>query len=176
MLTRALFTLLVLAVAGQRLVEVRISRRHAVALRAQGAVEHAPWQVPMLAAVHTLWLVGACVEVWWLAPPFRPALAAVSLAGLVAGQLLRHAAMSALGPRWTVAVLTLPSAPLVTSGVYRYARHPNYAGVVLEIATLPLVHGAIWTAAIASAVNGALLARRIRAEERALGRRQATAS
>jgi methyltransferase len=167
-LTRTLFTLLVAAVAVQRLAELRRSRRHEAALRAAGAHEHARWQVPMLAAVHTAWLVAACVEVWWLEPPFRPTLAAIAFAGLAAGQGLRYAAMSALGPRWTISVLTLPAAPPVATDVYRYLRHPNYVGVVFEIAALPLVHGAVWTAAIASVVNAAALACRIRAEERAL--------
>jgi methyltransferase len=76
--------------------------------------------------------------------------------------------MRALGTRWTIRILTLPLEPPVTIGVYRYLRHPNYLGVILEIAALPLVHGAVWTAAIFSVANAVLLAFRITAEERAL--------
>jgi methyltransferase len=41
-------------------------------------------------------------------------------------------------------------------------------GVVLEIASLPLIHGAYLSAVLFSLLNGLLLWRRIRAEERAL--------
>jgi len=78
--------------------------------------------------------------------------------------------MRALGPRWTVRVMNLPSAEPVVDGIYRYVRHPNYLGVILEIAALPLVHGAVWSAASFSVANAALLVARIRAEEHALSR------
>jgi methyltransferase len=166
--TRIAFTGLVLAVAAQRLFEVRRSRRHEQWLRARGAVERASWQVPVMAALHGAWLVAMCAEVWLLSPPFRAPLAAAALAVFACGQILRLLAMRALGSRWTIRILTLPLEPPVTSGVYRYLRHPNYLGVILEIAALPLVHGAVWTTVIFSAANAVLLAYRIGAEERAL--------
>jgi methyltransferase len=168
MVTRVAFTVLVLAVALQRLFEVRRSRRHEQWLRARGAVERASWQVPAIAALHGVWLVAMCAEVWLLAPPFRPLLAAGALAVFACGQTLRWLAMRALGPRWTIRVLTLPLEPPVTTAVYRYLRHPNYLGVILEIAALPLVGGAVWTALVASLANAVVLARRVKAEERAL--------
>ena len=58
----------------------------------------------------------------------------------------------------------------VTGGPYRFLRHPNYLAVVLEMAAVPLIHGAWLTALVFSALNAALLAHRIPAEERALGR------
>jgi methyltransferase len=168
MVTRIAFTMLVLAVARQRLFEVRRSQGHERWLRAQGAVERASWQVPAMAAMHVTWLVAMCAEVWLLTPPFRPALAAGAFVVFACGQILRLLAMRALGTRWTIRILTLPLEPPVTIGVYRYLRHPNYLGVILEIAALPLVHGAVWTAAIFSVANAVLLAFRITAEERAL--------
>ncbi|GAC1595005.1 MAG: hypothetical protein NVS4B10_03180 [Myxococcales bacterium] len=66
-------------------------------------------------------------------------------------------------------VIVVPGEPPVTGGPYRFVRHPNYAAVVLELAAVPLIHGAFWTAALFSCANAALLAVRIRAEERALG-------
>lgn len=168
MVTEVLFTALVAAVAIQRLAEVRQSRRHERALVARGAREHARWQVPVLAALHTGWLVAVVMEVWWGASTFRPWLAITAGVVFVAGQALRLLAMRALGPRWTIRVMTLPGTPAVAVGIYRYLRHPNYLGVAFEIAALPLVHGAVWTSAIFSAANAVVLALRIRAEERAL--------
>jgi methyltransferase len=56
----------------------------------------------------------------------------------------------------------------LATGQYRLLRHPNYLAVVLEGAALPLVHSAWATAAGFTVLNAALLARRIRVEERAL--------
>lgn len=154
--------------AAQRLAEVRRSRAHERVLMAAGGREHARWQVRAMVVLHSAWLLAAVFEVWLFTPPFRPWLAVVACGGLATGQWLRRAAMRALGHRWTVRVITLPGVPVVVGGPYRYIRHPNYLGVVLEIACLPLVHGALWTAAVFSAANGALLVLRIRAEEAAL--------
>jgi methyltransferase len=57
----------------------------------------------------------------------------------------------------------------VTGGPYRYLKHPNYLAVALEIALVPLAFGSWGTALVFSAANAALLAVRIREEERALG-------
>jgi methyltransferase len=166
--TRVAFTAFVVAVALQRLFEVRVSRRHERALRARGAVESAPAQMPFMIALHAAWLSAMVAEVWLRQPPFRPWVAAAALTVFAAGQALRLLAMRALGPRWTVRVLTLPAVAPVTRGVYRHLRHPNYLGIVLEMAALPLVHGAVWTAVVFSIGNAAMLSARVRAEESAL--------
>ena len=49
-------------------------------------------------------------------------------------------------------------------------RHPNYAVVAAEIVALPMVFGAVWIAVVFTLLNGAVLAWRIREEDRALGR------
>jgi methyltransferase len=82
---------------------------------------------------------------------------------------LRYWTITTLGERWTTRVLVRPGVPLVTRGPYRWLRHPNYLAVVIEIAALPLVHGAWLTAVIFSVLNAALLMVRIAAENEALG-------
>jgi methyltransferase len=57
----------------------------------------------------------------------------------------------------------------VTGGPYRWLRHPNYLAVTVELLAVPLMAGALWTAACFALANAALLAVRIRAEEQALG-------
>ena len=57
----------------------------------------------------------------------------------------------------------------MTGGPYRFLRHPNYLAVALEVAALPVALGAWLTALAGSALNGALMARRIPCEEAALG-------
>lgn len=164
------YIVLVLAVAVQRLAEVRISRRHVRALKARGAVEHAAYQVPVMVAVHAMWLVACLAEPLLLSRPVVPALSTVALTLLLAGQVLRWAARRALGPRWTVPIITLPGVPHVTAGPFRYLNHPNYVGVVIEIAALPLIHAAYVTAGAFTVANAVLLSWRIAAEERALRR------
>ncbi|MDB4976938.1 MAG: hypothetical protein JWN48_5279 [Myxococcaceae bacterium] len=166
MVTSYLF--LLLAVVVQRLLEVRISRLNEAQLKARGASEHAPEQMPVMIAVHATWLVACALEVWLFHRPLTRWLALLSLLLFCGGQALRLLAIHQLGGRWTVKIITLPGAAPVTGGIFRYLRHPNYVGVVLEIAALPLIHGAYLTALVFSIANGVLLSRRIRAEERAL--------
>jgi methyltransferase len=64
--------------------------------------------------------------------------------------------------------MTLPGLPLVRKGIYRYLRHPNYLGVILEILAVPLLHSAYVTAIVFSLANMLLLSVRIRTEEQAL--------
>ena len=168
MVTKVAFSALVLGVAGQRLWEVRKSRRHERALRAKGAREAAPEQMPVMKAVHGAWLASMIAETWIGDRPFTPAMAAGALTAFAGGQVLRTLAMKELGERWTVKIMVLPETPPVSEGIFRYVRHPNYLGVILEMAALPLVHGAWGTAAVFSVANGVLLYHRIRAEEEAL--------
>ncbi len=167
-MTQAFFLGIVAAVAVQRLLELRLSARHEAALRAQGGVEVGRDHMPWMRLVHTGWLLAMPAEVFLLDRPFIPWLAAIGIAGLVAGQLLRYAAIRTLGPRWTATIMILPGAPPVTSGLYRRIRHPNYLGVVLEIAFVPLIHTAWLTALVFTVLNALLLRVRIRTEEQAL--------
>jgi methyltransferase len=63
----------------------------------------------------------------------------------------------------------LPGAAPVTTGPYRFIRHPNYLAVVLEMICVPMIYGGWLTAIVFSAGNAALLRLRIKAEEAALG-------
>lgn len=166
--SRWLYTALVLAVVAERLVELVLTRRNAARLRARGGVEaggdHYPWMV----ALHTALLIAAPAEVWLRDRPLVPILAAGSLLALGATMALRYWAISTLGDRWTTKIYVVPGEPPVLGGPYRFLRHPNYLAVIVEVAALPLVHTAWWTALAGSLGNALVLRRRIRAEEAAL--------
>ena len=146
----------------QRLAELVIARRNTRALLAQGAHEVAPGHYPLIVAVHTLWLAA----LWWLAPG-RPIIWPLVAIFLLL-QLGRLWVLATLGRRWTTRIIVLPGAPLVTGGPFRFVRHPNYLVVAAEIAVLPLAFELWQVALIFSILNAAVLAIRIRAEEKAL--------
>jgi methyltransferase len=153
----------------ERFGELFLSRRNAKLARAAGAVEAGRGHYPAMVAFHTLFLVSCGLEVILVPRSFPGALgwAAFGLALLAQG--LRYWAVACLGARWNTRVLVWPGVPPVTSGPYRFLRHPNYLAVVVEMAAVPLVYGAWATAAIFSLGNLVLLSIRIRSEEQALG-------
>jgi methyltransferase len=166
--SRALFLLLVVAVAGERLLELVLSQRHERALRARGAVEAGARHYPLMVGVHVLLLAAAPAEVLLLDRPFLPWLGWPMVAVVAATMALRYWVVLTLGERWTTRVLVVPGAPLVARGPYRFLRHPNYLAVALEVVALPLVHTAWLAALVCGVANLLVLARRIRVEDAAL--------
>ncbi|RME55659.1 MAG: hypothetical protein D6795_02740 [Deltaproteobacteria bacterium] len=168
MVSRVCFLGIVVLLAIQRLVELRVSRRNEARILAMGGREHAGGHFVVMKLIHLLWLIAMPLEVFLLDRPFRWSLFAVALPLLIVGQGLRYAAIRTLGWRWSVRIMTIPGLPPVTGGIYRYIRHPNYLGVVLELLAVPLLHGAWLTATLFSIANGLLLRIRIREEEKSL--------
>ena len=66
--------------------------------------------------------------------------------------------LATLGRYWTTRVITIPDAPLVHRGPYRFLSHPNYLVVIGEMALLPLVFGQVTNAIDFSMLNAAVLA------------------
>lgn len=169
--TRWLYLALVALVAAERLVELAVTRRNVARLLARGGRAVGDRHYGVMVAVHTALLVGAPLEVWLLGRPFVLPLALAMTVLLALTMALRYWVIATLGDRWTTRVVIVPDEPLVARGPYRFLRHPNYLGVVLEGAALPLVHAA-WLTAIGFAVaNFFVLRTRIRVEDEALGRR-----
>ena len=162
------FSLLIAAVALERLAELVVSKRNAAWSFAQGGVESGQQHYVVMVVLHTGFLVGALVEVWVRQPEFVPALGWTMLAVVVVSQALRWWCIATLGRQWNTRVIVVPGLPRVTGGPYRLMRHPNYVAVVLEGIALPLVHSAWITALVFTVVNAALLTVRIRVENRAL--------
>ena len=158
--------LLVLLVLTQRLGEVAWARRNERRLRAAGGVEVGAGHYPLFFLLHGAWLAALALLVPAEAPVFWPLLALFALL-----QLGRLWVIATLGRYWTTRIITLPGAPLVRRGPYRWLRHPNYCIVAAEIAVLPLAFGAWQIALVFSVLNALLLRHRIRLEERALAPR-----
>lgn len=166
--SRALFLLLVVAVALERLLELWITRRNARRLTARGGFAVGDSHFPAMVALHTGLLVAAPAEVYLLGRPFLAWLGWPALGLVVLTMALRYWAITTLGDRWTTRVFVVPGEGPVEGGPYRFTRHPNYLAVVVEVAALPLVHTAWLTALVGSVLNALVLRTRIRVEERAL--------
>jgi methyltransferase len=158
--------IIVALVAAERAAELILAARNTRALLARGGVEVGAGHYPLLVLLHGAWLATLLFLEPADAPPAWGWLGAFAVL-----QALRLWIIHSLGPFWTTRVITLPGAPLVRRGPYRFLRHPNYVVVVAEIAVLPLVFGAWRIAAVFSVLNLALLAWRIRIEQRALAPR-----
>jgi methyltransferase len=150
-------------VALQRCAALLCSHRNARRLLARGGIETAALQFPLIALLQLAWLAAmplvipaAAVPNWWL-------LGCAALA-----EAFHTWAMLSLGPYWSTRVIVVPGAPLVRRGPYRFVRHPNYAAVAAEILLLPCAFRAYALAGGFTAAYLALIAWRIRDENRLL--------
>lgn len=168
MTSQVWFTLLVALVGVERLAEMVVAKRNAAWSFARGGIETGRGHWPVMVLIHAGLLVGAVVEVWVFDRPFIPLLGWTMLALVVAAQMLRWWCITTLGSQWNARVIVVPGAERVTSGPYRWMRHPNYVAVVVEGVALPLVHTAWVTALVFTVLNAGVLTMRLRAENEAL--------
>lgn len=158
---------LLVLVTLQRLGELVLDKKHTRSLLNRGGVEHGARHYPLFIVLHSSWLITLFVWVLMYLPSFDWMLVGLFLV-LQAGRIW---VLHTLGPYWTTRIISIPNAPLVKTGPYRFVRHPNYWIVVGEIAVLPLALGAWPIAIVFSVLNAALLTHRIRVENEALSTR-----
>lgn len=161
-------TLTVLAlIAFLMLLETYHSRRNERALRARGAREpHDDVYRWMQIAYPGSFILMGVEGMLRGGPPGGQLVAGAILFG--AAKALKYWAIASLGHYWSFRVLVLPGASLVTTGPYRWCRHPNYIGVMGELlGAAVLLHAPI--AGVGGLLGfGLLLRRRIAVEEQAL--------
>jgi methyltransferase len=163
-----LFLGLLLCVAALRLVELCISRRHQDGLVARGATRVNEPRFRWMVALHTALLAGAALEVVLLKRSFHPALAAAMFAIFLAANAVRWWVIRTLGEHWNVHVIDSTRLGVITTGPFRYVRHPNYAAVFTEMLVLPLIHTAWLTSLAGALAHIAVLSQRLATEERVL--------
>jgi len=163
-----LFLALLLLVGALRLVELQISRRHQAQLVARGAAKVAEPKFRWMVLLHTAVLFGAGFEVLFFRRPFYPILAAVMFCFFLAANAVRWWVIRTLGQHWNVQVMDSTSLGVVSSGPFRFVRHPNYAAVFTEMLALPLIHTAWITALLGSLGHLIVLTQRLGTEERVL--------
>ena len=162
-----LLYLIIALVTLQRLAELLLATSNTRWLKSHGGIETGAKHYPLFIILHTSWLlaillttpVNAVVN-WWV------------LSAFVILQLGRVWVIATLGRFWTTRIISVPDAPLIKKGPYRFVSHPNYIIVTGEIALLPLVFGNWQIALLWSVFNALLLAWRIRIENTALAERK----
>ena len=156
-MTFAYLALLVL-VGIERLAELAISRRNQRRLMPQGARRVPEPNFRWMVLFHIVVLIGAGAEVLFLHRPLILALAVSMLALFVLSNVLRWWVIHLLAEHWSVELMDGSHIKVVTSGPYRWIRHPNYVGVLAEVFSLPMIHTA-WITAFAGVLGYALILR-----------------
>jgi len=163
------YLVLILLTGAERVAELVISKRNARWAFSRGGVEYGFGHFPYMVALHTGFLLACLAEVFFAHRPFIPWLGWPMLVIALACQVGRYWVIRTLGKQWNTRVIVVPGMALVTGGLYRYLRHPNYVIVVVEGIALPLVHTAWVTAIVFTVLNAVLLVGfRIPTENRAL--------
>jgi protein-S-isoprenylcysteine O-methyltransferase Ste14 len=90
---------------------------------------------------------------------------AAGIVAMVAGTALRLWAVHALGDQFRRVVAVAPGQPVVTSGPYRWVRHPSYTGALLIFGGFGLALANALSLLVLVVLPGLAYLRRIRVEE-----------
>jgi protein-S-isoprenylcysteine O-methyltransferase Ste14 len=157
------FAFLAFAVAclSQRLVEIARNDRDVQKRRPN-------WTAVAIVLVYVGFSAASIGEAFIPGHAFYLASAVAGSTMFAAGFLIRQWVLRALGRLWAIDIDLKPAHYLVTTGPYRFCRHPNYLAMLLEMAGFCLIPSAFWTLALFFPLYACVLAVRIRLEERAL--------
>lgn len=166
-MTFAYISLLVIVGIG-RLAELVISRRNQRQLEKQGVRKIPEPQFRFLVLLHGSILVCAGLEVLLLHRPLIPALAISMGIVFLLSNALRWWVIWAMAGHWNVEIMDSSHVGVISSGPFRWVRHPNYTGVILEVFSLPMMHTAWITAIFGTLGYMAILRQRLKLENGAL--------
>src|SRR4029077_17231643 len=115
------FYVIMTLVALQRLAELLLATRNTHLLKAQGGIETGARHYPLFILLHASWLLAILLTTpadakvnWW------------PLSAFLLLQLGRVWVITTLGHFWTTRIISVPGAPLIKNGPYRFFSHPNY--------------------------------------------------
>jgi protein-S-isoprenylcysteine O-methyltransferase Ste14 len=120
----------------------------------------------IIAAVIAAVRIGASGDVLWPGGRLWPVIAGIVL--IVAGTGLRAWSIATLGRFFQYQIEIQEGHRVITSGPYRYVRHPSYTGLALALTGFALASGSVLSLPAVAVLGGLGLVVRIRAEERQL--------
>jgi methyltransferase len=159
-----LFPVIICFVIIQRLVELVYAKRNAKIMFMKGALEYDKNGYKVIVAMHSLFFISLFFEFYFLNNTYIP-FQIIFVIVFGAGQLLRYLAIFTLREKWNTRIIILTGEEPVKKGIYKFLKHPNYLGVVLEILSLPLIFSCYITSIIFTLLNLFILKRRIGIEE-----------
>jgi methyltransferase len=151
-----------------RLVELRLAKANLAKRQSQPNLQIAKEPFFFLfVLLHSSFLVFVPLEIFIFKRDFLPTMGVSSLLIFFICLGMRISVLNTLKENWNVKVIVDPTSKesIATTGLYRYIRHPNYLIVILEIASISLLHGALYSFVFFSLCNFAILFFRIRQEE-----------
>jgi len=152
----------------QRIGELFISKRNERKIILGGGIIVPEKNYILMVFLHVSWLGLLTYFAFFTLLDLSPIFFYTFFGFFIVGQILRITAILTLGKRWSTRILILPNSSVVKKGIFNYIKHPNYLGVVLEIAALPLMANLWLVSLIFSFANAIILFFRIREEERNL--------
>ena len=162
------FVVLVLLAIALAIAERWYSLANESRMLREGGVEIAPRVFRLMVPVYVLVFPAALTE-HLLAPRVTSHMMIGTMGGLfLVSKGLKLWVILHLREGWTMKVILPQHLHVVTTGPYRFMRHPNYIAVMGEILALPLAGGAWVTATAAGILFMLILVARVRTEEEAL--------
>ncbi len=164
-----LFYTVIVIIILQRLIELRIARRNEKWLRSNGAVEYGREHYKFIVLLHFLFIISMVMEYNLRERYFEfNVINYLFLVFFILLQVMRVWVLKTLGRYWNTKILRIPDTELVSNGLYKYLKHPNYVIVVCEIFIIPMIFNLYCTAVIFSILNAVMLTVRIKTENEAL--------
>ena len=153
----------------QRITEVLISKENERWLKKKcNAIEVNIREGFQMKIFHTLWFISLLLETN-IKNDIRLGEETIAIyLFLAVCMTIRFYTIEKLKPFWTIKIFSLKNPKVVTDGLYKYIRHPNYLVVVAEFVLLPLLFKAYFTLIIFSFFNILFLTRRVLLEEKTL--------
>jgi methyltransferase len=162
-----IFAIVGLIVYAPMLAEARRAAVNERAQRGRGGIEPEGDVYPLMRIAYPASFMAMIVEGLVTGPVPGAAVAAGAIV-FTAAKALKWWAILTLGEAWTFRVIVVPGGRRVASGPYRFLRHPNYVGVLGELAGIALMSGARVAGPLATLGFAVLILRRIAVESRAL--------
>ncbi|MFJ7754064.1 isoprenylcysteine carboxyl methyltransferase family protein [Peribacillus muralis] len=162
-----IFTIFIVLIAIQRLVELYIAKQNEKQLKVAGAVEYGESHYRWMVLMHVSFFVVLILEVLALERNVS-ALWPIWLTLFLVAQSGRIWVISSLGKHWNTKIIVVPDAEVVIKGPYKFFKHPNYIIVATEIIVISLLFNAFFTAILFTILNAWMMAVRIPLEEKAL--------